>query len=124
VAAPVDLVVVDEVRVGALRPALRRLVLLAGKDGHGHGDGDALGVEEATLVLPQYRRDAETPVLVSQSSVTLRTSSRVSSPVALVVRSSAETTYRSDRNAARISVANSSGSSQAAKWPPRSTSLK
>ena len=31
---------------------------------------------------------------------------------------------RSGRNAARISVANSSGSSQAAKWPPRSTSLK
>jgi hypothetical protein len=31
--------------------------------------------------------------------------------------------YRSDRNAARISVANSSGSSQAAKWPPRSASL-
>jgi hypothetical protein len=32
--------------------------------------------------------------------------------------------YRSDVNAARISVANSSGSSQAAKWPPLSTSLK
>ena len=31
---------------------------------------------------------------------------------------------RSDRNAARISVAKSSGSSQAAKWPPLSTSLK
>jgi hypothetical protein len=31
---------------------------------------------------------------------------------------------RSGRNAARISVANSSGSSQAAKWPPLSTSLK
>jgi hypothetical protein len=31
---------------------------------------------------------------------------------------------RSDLNAARISVANSSGSSQAAKWPPFSTSLK
>ena len=32
--------------------------------------------------------------------------------------------YRSELNAARISVANSSGSSQAAKWPPFSTSLK
>ncbi len=32
--------------------------------------------------------------------------------------------YRSDRNAARISLAKSSGSSQAAKWPPLSTSLK
>jgi hypothetical protein len=28
------------------------LILLAGKDGHGNGDGDALGVEEATLVFP------------------------------------------------------------------------
>ena len=32
--------------------------------------------------------------------------------------------YRSDRKAARSSEANSSGSSQAAKCPPRSTSLK
>ena len=32
--------------------------------------------------------------------------------------------YRKDLNAARTSAANSSGSSQAAKWPPRSTSLK
>ena len=32
--------------------------------------------------------------------------------------------YRSDLNAARISVANSSGSSQAAKWPPLPASLK
>ena len=31
---------------------------------------------------------------------------------------------RSDRNAARISAAKRSGCSQAAKWPPRSTSLK
>src|SRR3954466_9189771 len=33
-------------------------------------------------------------------------------------------TYRSERNAARTSVEKSSGSSQAAKWPPLSTSLK
>ena len=32
--------------------------------------------------------------------------------------------WRSGRNAARISLAKSSGSSHAAKWPPRSTSLK
>ena len=32
--------------------------------------------------------------------------------------------YRKDLNAARSSPANSSGSSQAAKWPPLSTSLK
>ena len=31
---------------------------------------------------------------------------------------------RRDRNADRSSVVNSSGSSQAAKWPPRSTRLK
>ena len=31
---------------------------------------------------------------------------------------------RSDLNAARTSAANSSGSSQAAKWPPWSTSWK
>ena len=31
---------------------------------------------------------------------------------------------RSDLNAARISVANNSGSSQAAKWPPLPASLK
>ena len=31
---------------------------------------------------------------------------------------------RSDRNAARMSVEKSSGSSQAAKWPPLSTSWK
>jgi hypothetical protein len=32
--------------------------------------------------------------------------------------------YRSDRNAARTSVVNSSGSCQAAKWFPLSGSLK
>src|SRR3954469_14355300 len=41
----------------------------------------------------QYRRDAETAVFVSQYSVMLsRTSSRVNSPVGLVVRVRAETT--------------------------------
>jgi len=52
VAALRDLVVVEEFGIGALSPAARRLVLLAGKDAHRHGDGDALGVEEAALVLP------------------------------------------------------------------------
>ena len=32
--------------------------------------------------------------------------------------------YRKDLNAARISAVNTSGSSQAAKWPPLSTWLK
>src|SRR5215467_12821727 len=52
VAALVDLVVVDEVGVGPLGPAPRRLVLLAREDARGHRDGDALGVEEATPVFP------------------------------------------------------------------------
>src|SRR5215831_2348999 len=56
VAALVDLVEVDELRVGPLGPAPRRLILLAREDAHGHRDGDALGVEEATLVLPVETR--------------------------------------------------------------------
>src|SRR5688500_1317923 len=52
VTAFVDLVEVDEVGVRVLGPTSRRLILLAGKDAHGHGHGDAFGVEKATLVLP------------------------------------------------------------------------
>src|SRR5262249_4173323 len=52
VAALVDLVEVDEVGVGPFGPAPRRLILLARKDAHGHRNGHALGVEEATLVSP------------------------------------------------------------------------
>ena len=51
-AAAVDLVEVDEVGVGLLGPAPRRLVLLAREDGHGDRDRDALRVEEAALVFP------------------------------------------------------------------------
>src|ERR1700754_3440488 len=40
VAAFVDLVVVDEIRIGPLGPAPRRLVQLARKDGHRGRDGD------------------------------------------------------------------------------------
>src|SRR4051794_8203640 len=60
VAALVDFVEVDEVGICPLGPAPRRLILLAGKDAHGNGDGDALGVEEAPLVFPveARRRDA------------------------------------------------------------------
>src|SRR5215218_3600596 len=55
----VDLVEVDQVGVGLLGPAPRGLVLLAGKDGHGNRDGDALGVEKATPIFPiePRRRD-------------------------------------------------------------------
>ena len=43
---------------------------------------------------------------------------------ALCVRAALTADQRSDLNAARSSEENSSGSSQAAKWPPFSTSLK
>jgi hypothetical protein len=52
VAALVDFVEVDEVGVGLLCPAARRLILLPRKDGDGNRDRHALHVEEATLVLP------------------------------------------------------------------------
>src|ERR687894_1929987 len=60
VAASINFVEVNEVGVGLLRPAARRLILLAGKDGRGNGDVDALRVEEATLVFPieARRRDS------------------------------------------------------------------
>src|SRR5262252_6684867 len=54
--ALIDMVVVDEVGVGSLGPTARRLVLLAGKDAGSHRDGHALGVEEATPVLPVQAR--------------------------------------------------------------------
>jgi hypothetical protein len=49
VPALVDLVVVDEVGVGPLGPAARRLVLLAGKDARGHRDGHALALKKPPL---------------------------------------------------------------------------
>ena len=52
-AAPVELVVIDEVvGVGPLRPAPRRLIELVGEDADREWDRDALGVEEVGLVLP------------------------------------------------------------------------
>src|SRR5215213_3083911 len=59
VPAPVDLVEVDEIGIGLLRPTLRHLIELVRKDTHGYRDGDALRVEEAELVLPikTSRRD-------------------------------------------------------------------
>src|SRR5262249_21333723 len=60
VATLVDLVVIDQVGVRPLRPASWCLILLAGKDAHGHWNGDALGVEEATPIFPveARRRDS------------------------------------------------------------------
>ena len=52
-AASVELVEVDEVvGIGALGPAPRGLVELVGEDAYRIGDGDGLGVEEVSLVLP------------------------------------------------------------------------
>ena len=50
--ALVDLVVVDEIGIGALRPVPRRLVELVREDAHGSRDLDALRREEGELVLP------------------------------------------------------------------------
>jgi len=53
VAAPVELVVVDEVvGIRALGPAPRGLIQLVGEDADGKRDRDVLGVEEVRLVLP------------------------------------------------------------------------
>src|ERR671918_1650778 len=59
VPALVELVVVDEIGIGLLRPTPRHLIELVRKDAHGYGDGDALRVEEAELVFPieTSRRD-------------------------------------------------------------------
>ena len=56
----VDLVVIDELGIGSLGPASRVLICLAGKDAHGHRNGDALGVPKATLIFPiePRRRDS------------------------------------------------------------------
>ena len=63
--ALVELVVVNELGIGALGPAARSLILLAGKNTHRHRNLNALGIEEPAL-YSQYRRDADTPVFVSQ----------------------------------------------------------
>src|SRR5688500_3294597 len=52
VPALVELVVMDEVGIGLLRPTLRHLIELVRKDAHRYRNGDALRVEEAELVLP------------------------------------------------------------------------
>src|SRR5215208_6280077 len=57
--ALVELVVVDEIGIGLLRPTPRHLIKLVRKDAHGYRDGNALRVEEAELVFPieTSRRD-------------------------------------------------------------------
>src|SRR5215213_4627101 len=59
VPALVELVVVDEIGIGLLRPAPRDLIELVRKDAHGYRDGHALWVEKAELVFPieASRRD-------------------------------------------------------------------
>jgi hypothetical protein len=52
VTALVNLVVIDELWICLLCPTPRGLILLAGKNTHCHRNGDALGVEKATLIFP------------------------------------------------------------------------
>src|SRR3954454_11185749 len=52
VVASVYFVEVDEIGIGLLGPAPRRLIQLPGEDAHGSRDGDVLDVEEAQRVLP------------------------------------------------------------------------
>src|SRR4051812_35376958 len=52
VAAPRDPVVVDQVGIGLLRPALRRRIELVGEDGHADRELHALDVEERQMALP------------------------------------------------------------------------
>ena len=52
VAALVELVVMDEPRIGPLGPAPRALIELVGKGAHGNGDGDVHRHEEGKLVFP------------------------------------------------------------------------
>src|SRR5271163_2260109 len=57
VAAPVELVVIDEFWIRPFRPAPRGRVDLVRKDAHGNGNGDVFDVEEGQLVFPiQTRR--------------------------------------------------------------------
>src|ERR1700741_3048341 len=55
----VEPVVVNEVVIGALGPATRRLIVLARKDADGGGDGNIGGGEEVEMGLPikARRRD-------------------------------------------------------------------
>src|SRR5215203_193548 len=61
-AALVRLVVIDQLRIRPLGPASRSLILLAGKDAHGHRNGDALGVEKAALIFPVESRGGNSRV--------------------------------------------------------------
>jgi hypothetical protein len=77
VSAPVDLVEVDEVAIGAPGPRLRGAIALPGEDGDGHGSAISVVLspaERAGLRPParpsQYSRADEVAVFVSQYSVT------------------------------------------------------
>ena len=52
-------VVIDQLGISLFGPAPLSLILFAGEDRHRHRNGDTLGVEKATLVLPikTRRRD-------------------------------------------------------------------
>src|SRR5882724_6712834 len=52
VAALVELVIVDQLGIGALCPGPGRLVEFVREDAHGSWDFDALGSEKGELILP------------------------------------------------------------------------
>jgi hypothetical protein len=52
VAALVNLVVIDELVICTLRPASRRLIVLAGKGTYGSWDGNVGGVVKVDVTFP------------------------------------------------------------------------
>src|SRR6266542_3850368 len=86
VAALGDLVEVDEVGIGLLDPAPRRLICLAGEDAHGHRNGDAFGVPKAALVFPIEPRRRNPRVRQPKERDVVEDVVTRSSPVELVVR--------------------------------------
>ena len=116
----------DELRQGvqlrlAVAPVVLRLPVL--REFLHHFERNALGlIRDGLLLGPVGGRDASAEVvqcLVRDVDVEGADVGGGLDGAAHDVPSS-----RNDRNAARISVAKSCGSSQAAKWPPLSTSLK
>src|SRR5262245_45935212 len=74
-----------------------------------------------TLLRLQMANDVAIRVLRDRNVAVPGWRNHRASPIA---RSLSQINLRSDLNAARSSALNSSGCSQAAKWPPLSTSLK
>src|SRR5262249_46770329 len=56
VATLIELVVVNQLRVGALRPTPRRLIQLVRKSAHGGGNRNVFAVEKPDILLPVQAR--------------------------------------------------------------------